>query len=163
MRRPDGTGADSTRDLIRAVGWAATGLVALRAGEYVASKRECHLAYARAIGDKWSTLLRDIYEHCRGEWAYLVPDAAADRALLRAICARTLGFENHFLTIYRRYVARELAQPDEEAALAALSALVAAPLRDPDVTRALQTLARDGTSATLREAAHVAIDRLAGA
>lgn len=159
-RRPDGTLADSTRDLIRAVGWAATGLVALIAGEYVASKRECHEIYARTIGDEWSTLLRDIYERCRGEWVCLIPEAAADRQRLRAICARTLGFENHFMTVYRDYVARDLRQPDDDTVLAALKVLADVPLRDPAMVAALDDLVRDGP--TLAARAREALRSLAG-
>lgn len=160
VRRADGALADSTRDLIRAVGWAATGLIALTAGEYVASKRECHVVYARAVGDEWSTLLRDIYERCRGEWMYLIPEAAADRQRLRAICARTLGFENDFMTVFREYVVRELRQPEEVAVLAVLNVLAEVPLRDTVVSAALDDLARDAASAAVRECARTALRQI---
>ena len=37
-----------------------------------------------------------------------IPAAQEERAQLRAICARTLGFENHFLALYRHYALSEL-------------------------------------------------------
>jgi hypothetical protein len=60
-----------TRDLICSTGWAATALVAQRAGHYVDRKRGCHALYAEHIGDEWSDLVRDLYECCeccRGRW-----------------------------------------------------------------------------------------------
>ena len=113
VRLPDGGEARSTRNLIRTTGWAATALVAHRAGRYVARKRDCHAIYRETIGDEWGDLLADIYTQCRAEWNYLIPDDAADRRRLRAICERTLAFENHFLAIYRRYLLAELRGADD--------------------------------------------------
>ncbi len=89
----EGSHADGTS-------WAATALVALQAGRYVTSKRECHSIYQATIKDEWSPLLADIYNLCRGTWRYLIPEAPEDLQRLRAICERTLAFENHFLSIY---------------------------------------------------------------
>ncbi len=88
VRLPDGRSVPTTRDLIRVIGWAATALVALQAGRYVARKRDCHVLYRACIGDEWTALLDDIDTRCRGEWGYLVPDDPYQRRDLRDICAR---------------------------------------------------------------------------
>lgn len=108
VRLPDGSLAASTRDLVRVSGWIATALVAHRAGHYVSRKRECHREYQSAIGDQWSTLLDDMYESCRTDWGYLIPAGTDDRRRLRLICHQMLGFENHFLTIYRDLLLQQL-------------------------------------------------------
>ncbi|HET8627481.1 MAG TPA: nucleotidyltransferase domain-containing protein [Thermomicrobiales bacterium] len=112
VRLADGAPARSTRDLIRVTGWMATALVALRAGRYVARKRDCHVLYRECIGDEWAPLLAEIYTRCRGEWHCLVPDDPADRRRLRALCARALAFENHFLAQYRPFLLAELRAGD---------------------------------------------------
>jgi hypothetical protein len=101
LRLADGSLAPGTRDLIRATGWAATALIVWRARRYVARKSECHRMYQELIGDEWSSLLTAIYEDCRQTWNYRIPSDPADRAFLRQLCARTLGFENAFLAAYR--------------------------------------------------------------
>jgi hypothetical protein len=108
VRLADGSQAPSTRDLIRATGWAATALIAWRVGRYVARKSECHRMYQELIGDEWAPLLTAIYENCRQRWNYRIPTELADRALLRQLCERTLDFENAFLTAYKTYLLNEL-------------------------------------------------------
>lgn len=129
--------APSTRDLVRHIGWAATGLLALRAGRYVARKRDCHRLYAALIGDEWSALLRDLYERCRGEWGYLLPDDEDGRAALHAICARALAFENHFMRLYRAFLLDELRGTDEIGRALAAQVLGKVPLAHAEVSEAL--------------------------
>lgn len=112
-RLPDGSTVPGTRDLVRSVGWTATALVAWRAGQYVARKRDCHRVYRACIGDQWAALIEDIYALCRAAWRYGVPDAAEDRARLRVLCERTLLFENAFLALYRAFLIEELEHAPE--------------------------------------------------
>jgi predicted nucleotidyltransferase len=137
VRLADGSRAPSSRDLIRHVGWAATAIIALRAGEYVPSKRECHVVYRRVIGDEWSGLLAEIYDLCRGEWKYLVPDGEMDRRRLRGICERVLAFENHFLRLYIDFLREEL-RGSPEVRRTALQALERAPLSSLEVTEKIR-------------------------
>lgn len=83
LRLPDGSEVVCTRDLIRATGWAATALLAWRAGVYVGSKRGCHRLYRQHIGDEWADLLTDIYELCARRWRYLIPESPEERERLR--------------------------------------------------------------------------------
>jgi hypothetical protein len=110
-RLPDDSRVPGTRDLIRSVGWAATALIAWRAGQYVARKRDCYTLYERHIGGAHAALIRDVYKWCRDAWSCLIPVEPSERAHLRDICARTVTFENDFLRAYLAFLRQELAGP----------------------------------------------------
>jgi hypothetical protein len=138
MQLPDGSRARCTRDLVRVTSWAATALIALQTGTYVVRKRDCHQRYHELIGDQWSELLREIYERCKHEWGYRIPETPGDRRELRAICARTLEFENHFLRIFKDFVLSELCGDDLEAHQHASWLLGQIPYHDKAIEHALQ-------------------------
>jgi len=104
----DGSEVNSTKNLIRLVGWIATAIIALKCGKYVARKSDCARFYRECIGDEWTSLVEDVYEKCRNSWLYLIPEREEDRNLLKDICHHTLSFENHFLTIYKPFLLSEL-------------------------------------------------------
>ncbi|HEV2405184.1 MAG TPA: nucleotidyltransferase domain-containing protein [Ktedonobacterales bacterium] len=137
VRLQDGREVPCTRDLIRSTGWAATALLAWKKGVYVTRKRDCHALYRQHIGDQWSDLLTEIYDDCRTRWGYLIPDDATERARLRAICARTLAFENHVLAGYRRFLLDELRAGDVDGRAEAVKVQGRLPLEDAEVTMAL--------------------------
>ena len=137
VRLADGSQAPSTRDLIRATGWAATALIAWRAGRYIARKSECHRMYQELIGDEWAPLLTAIYENCRQRWNYRIPIELVDHALLRHLCARTLDFENAFLAAYKIYLLGELRSADTEGRRFAHETLARMPFDDAEVSRVL--------------------------
>ncbi len=141
VRLPDGRDVPSTRDLIRVTGWAATALVALHGQAFVARKRDLPAAYRRHMGDDHAALHEDLALWCRERWGYLVPHDTAERARLRALCARTLAFENRFLAEYREWVLGDLCGTDAEARDAARWMLGRVPLADEEIAGALQ---RDG-------------------
>ena len=159
VRLPDGHEEPGTRDLIRLTGWAATALLAHQCGVYVARKSECHTLYRKHIGDLWADLLDDIYTSCRLRWSYRIPCDPREQEQLCAICARTLGFERHFLANYRPYLLKELRGADPAGLLFAAEVMERAPLHDPDVIAALSDLAQCecGSVAT---AAHVALAKM---
>lgn len=135
-RLPDGRMVAGTRDLMRAVGWMATALVAYQARQYVATKRACATTYCEYIGDQWCNLLDDMAEWVRAAWQYCIPDTPEDRARLRMICARTLAFENHFLALYRTYALSEL-RSDSPGRQMAIESLRHVPLADPVLMEAM--------------------------
>lgn len=77
----------------------ARALLALQRGEYVGSTSAAIASYCALIADGWADYLDLLYRKGRIEWAYRVPEAEADREMLRDLCRRFLGFERHFLTI----------------------------------------------------------------
>jgi len=140
MQLPDGSRARCTRDLVRVTGWAATALIALKTRTYVVRKRDCHQRYHELIGDQWSELLRVIYERCKHEWGYRIPDAPADQRELRAMCARTLEFENYFMSVFKEFVLGELCGDDLEARQDASWLLGQIPYHDEAIIRALRKM-----------------------
>lgn len=146
LRLANGEEVHCTRDLIRLVGWSATAILAFKAGQYVARKSDCHTLYRRYYADEWADLLEDIYTLCRGRWNYLIPDRPEERRRLREICAHTLGFENHFLQIYREFALALLSADDERGKLQMLEAFQYFFYKDEAIVQALKAL-RDGSPA----------------
>ncbi len=137
LRLPDGREVPCTRDLIRLVGWSATAILAWKAGKYVARKKDCHRLYQESFTDEWGQFLQDVYEKCRGRWNYLIPQNITERQELRALCARTLDFENHFLQMYKLFLLEELLSIDPEARHQALWVLEKIPYEDQEVKAAV--------------------------
>ena len=100
--------------LVAVVGRVAQSILALREGQYVATKDSCLRAYRERINDQWTDFIADIYALCRARWRYGVPSTTAERQKLRDLCRRTLAFENHFLSRYRAYVLQELRRSGEK-------------------------------------------------
>jgi hypothetical protein len=115
LRAPDGTLTPSTKRLVHASGYIATAFVALRTSVFVADKRTAIAEYRAHINDVWSEHLEAVHHFCRIQWGYGAPEAPADRAILRQLCQRQLGFENHFLSIYKDYLRHEQDVVDEPA------------------------------------------------
>ena len=118
-------------------------VIACKADRYVARKSDCHKIYQQCFQDEWGSLLQDIYEQCRGRWNYLIPVDREERKLLRSICERTLAFENHFLSIYKKFLLSELRYGDEQVLLHTLWVLSQIVLQDRDVKKVVQVLADD--------------------
>jgi hypothetical protein len=142
-RLPDGHMEVGTRDLMRSVGWMATALVAYQAGQYVATKRDCASIYRTHIGDQWSDLLDELAVWVRGGWQYRIPADPEERSRLRAICARTLGFENYFLTVYRDYALAELRGADWAGRVMVIETLRRVPLADAALMEAVAEAERE--------------------
>ena len=140
LRLSEGQEVPCTRDLIRLVGWSATAILAFKAGKYVASKSECHKLYQACFHDEWGQLLQDIYELCRGKWNYLIPEKQEERNILRNICERTLGFENHFLQIYKQFVLSELSGSDRKGVQDVLSVAKRIVYQDEEIEAAITKL-----------------------
>jgi hypothetical protein len=106
-----------TKELVATVSRLCSALLADRVEMQAAGKTEAFRLYAEHIGDEWTPLVKAIFEACKLRWHYRVPTDAAGRRRLRALCQRTLEFENHALEQCRRTFA-ELAQaasPAEQA------------------------------------------------
>lgn len=142
VRLPNGEEVSSTRNLIRLTGWAATAMIAFKARRYVARKSDCYKLYQACFQDEWSQLLEDIFEYCKKRWNYLIPEDAEDRKRLRDICRRTLKFENHFLTVYKEYLLRELRDGSEQGKQQALWVLEQVPFQNEDVFVAMSKLSK---------------------
>ncbi|MBV9280344.1 MAG: nucleotidyltransferase domain-containing protein [Chloroflexi bacterium] len=87
------------KELVTTATRLATALVAVHGGRYVGSKGESVRLYREVVGDEWAGDLDLLYTKGKVEWGYLIPRDAADRRLLRELCARFLERERHFLAI----------------------------------------------------------------
>jgi hypothetical protein len=113
---PDEHGIErpSTKLLVAAVGWTATGIIALNGGDYVRDKAACAELYRRQVADEWTDLVVRTHDLCRNRWHYRIPDDDHDRRALRGLCERALPFQNHFLVLYRDAQRAELDSGDPE-------------------------------------------------
>lgn len=125
-----------TQHLVVAVGWAATAILVLDAGQYVARKSAWLNLYRRHIADGWLPFLTALYERCRRDWNYAIP-AAAGRAELRELCRQTLAFENHYLERYRAYLLGQLSGSDPAGRAFALERLALVRYPDAEVAAAI--------------------------
>jgi hypothetical protein len=157
---PPGT-AHGIKELVTSASRVATALLALRAGRYVGRKSASITAYRVHIGDEWAEYLEAIYTNGKARWRYHVPEAADERRQLRALCARTLGFENHFLSLYRDYLVEMLGSNDERSRRLAAERLAEVDYPDDEIIAALQQ-AREAGDDRVRRAAGAALDATCG-
>lgn len=138
---PKGEPRQNIKKLVSGVCWAASVLVALQTGKTVEGKRAGVQLYRELINDEWSSFIEEMYELGNRQWHYLVPQNSQERETLRALCARTLAFENFYLRQYRQYLLAELRKDDENklAAVESLRSLVFPD--DEEILLALQGLA----------------------
>lgn len=137
VRLSDGSEVNSTRGLVTGAGWMATSLIGLLARRYVLGKGEFATLYRQHVDDEWAPFLEDLYDTCRREWGYLVPERAEDRGKLRALCRQYMRFENYFLTVYKDFVLAELRGSDDAVILRVRRALEHVPYRDTDIDDAV--------------------------
>ncbi|MBZ4421776.1 nucleotidyltransferase domain-containing protein [Myxococcus sp. RHSTA-1-4] len=136
----------------------ATVEVASKAGRHTSSKQDAIEAHRQHVNDAWTPLFMDIYE-CRKRWGYRVPEAPADREHLRALCARMLEAENHFLAGYRDYLLAEVRRGELPDRLLAVQRLGDILYPGDEVPAALKAL-EDAPEESLREAARESLRKL---
>ncbi len=116
----------------------ATAIITSQAKTYVFRKSDCLPLYEQNINDEWTPLVRDVYEICRGQWEYRIPETEADRQLFASLCRQTLTYENRFLELYRNYLLRELKQEADSRKLQAAKRLGEIIYPDAEVVEALK-------------------------
>ncbi len=129
----------------------ATAIVALRAGQYVGTKRDSADLYRTHIGDEWIDLVEQVYQACKERWQYRVPRRKGDQEQLHTLCQRALGFENHFYTLYRSYLLEELYASQREDQLRAVERLGQIIYPGEEIDKAL-TLLMEDADAEVRQA-----------
>ena len=145
-----------TQHFVVAMGWAATAIIVLDAGQYVARKRDWLELYRQHIAGAWLPFLSAVYERCRNHWDYAIPVDAVGRAELRALCRQALDFENHYLARYRAYLLGQLAGDDPSGQALALERLAQVIYPDAEVASAIRALT-DSPVESLRTAAGLAL------
>ncbi len=89
------------RILVTGATMIATTLLALQTGLQAGTKSQALDLYAQHIGDNYTGYLKQLYQSCKLDWRYTIPQAASDRDQLRQLCADFLALENHFLNACR--------------------------------------------------------------
>lgn len=151
VRSIDGKTWLSTKELVGSTGWAAAALIALRARRDVSKSNRVQI-YRECINDEWTPLLEEIHGYCRDAWEYLIPEGADERKRLKRMCEGALEFENHFLSVYREYLRRQLREADPADKLLAVKCLGQVDFADDAMVTALRELA-DGAGGELGLAA----------
>jgi hypothetical protein len=134
------TGQDvqpGTRTLINGLALGATVLVGLLAGHHTGSKLAAVRLYQELVGDEWATFLTELYERCKQQWGYELPETAEERAHLRQLCRQSVAFENHVLAHCRNFLLAELCSGDEAGRYEANARLGEVIYNDPEVQAAL--------------------------
>lgn len=98
-----------TKELVAGVCWTATALLSLLHGAagYAGTKGEAVSRYRDAGDGEWGGYVAAVYGRCKGAWRYGVPEGAAERDELRALCQRALPFFAHYQAVYREYLGRQ--------------------------------------------------------
>jgi hypothetical protein len=155
---PKGEVKRNIKGLVASVCWAASIQVTWHTGKTVASKSESVKRYREEVHDEWTPLLEAMYELGSRQWNYLIPENQEDRLLLRGLCARTLAFENFYLSRYRAYLLTEL-QKDDVCKLFAVQQLRVVRFSDEECRMALRTV-ECGDNEVLREEVKETLQRL---
>jgi hypothetical protein len=147
-----------TKELIAGVTRTATALLAVRAGQYVGTKRASIRLYREYIADAWAEYLETLYQKGKLEWHYAIPSHPADQQLLRDLCRQTLAFENQYFHHYRTYLLERLQGTDDEQLFAA-ERLTQVRYTDAEVVGLLQTNTQ-AASAAVRAASAQALEQI---
>jgi NTP pyrophosphatase (non-canonical NTP hydrolase)/predicted nucleotidyltransferase len=122
-----------TRELVECALRMATALLALKTGTFVATKRESAEIYRTVINDSWADFLIDMFERCKMQWNYAVPESEDEQAALRLLCQQMLVFENHYLLVYRNYLLECLHSEVEQSIRFAVQRLRTARFNDEEL------------------------------
>ncbi|NWJ46726.1 MAG: hypothetical protein HXX08_12675 [Chloroflexi bacterium] len=120
---PDGEHVHSIKEMVAAVGWMATAIIAMKTGRVAIGKENCLRLYLELVADEWAGFVEDAFYKGRNLWHYLIPQEVQDREALREICGRVPLFENHYLNLYRNFLLDEIKSPDRDARRVAIHRL----------------------------------------
>jgi predicted nucleotidyltransferase len=136
----DQAGERNTKMLVHIVGFAASCILALRAGQIVAKKSDWLESYKRSIGDEWTAFLETLYTNGKIAWRYRIPESHFERQILRDLCKKALDFENYYLALYRDYLLDQLHSGDPDQQTFAATRLKNIVYPDTEIRFALRAL-----------------------
>ena len=108
-----GYDARNMKNFAITIGWCASAILAFKLQTHVFRKTDCLELYRTRISDKWTSLIEATFERVRSEWNYQIPKEHRKRQNLQKICEQALGFENHFLLIYRDFLLDDVSSEGE--------------------------------------------------
>ena len=112
VRLLNGESCNGAKQLLHNVCVACSAIIGFMVAEQVTSGSESVRVYKKQIGDRWTGFLETIYEVCRIQWNYIIPEDEDGQRQFHDFCQQALGFERHFLKVYRDYLLKVLHSGD---------------------------------------------------
>ena len=148
----DSTFGPGVRILVNSVTMIATALLGLKAHRQVSTKNRSVYDYKKYLNDDWADYLIDLYEICKTEWQYKLPETQEGREMFRKLCNYTLDYENAFLSYCRPAMLAHLKSRDAHTHLLALQSLQRVAYIGDDFVDALEQLAQSSHEDTRQKA-----------
>jgi hypothetical protein len=99
----------STRLLVTIVAWIAMTLLALKTGRFAGQKGQgMQLCKEYLSDDPRIQVAVAIFETCKVQWSYRLPEGRGDREQLSLWCREVVSIENDYLALSRDYVLAQL-------------------------------------------------------
>ena len=130
------------RILVNSVTMIATALLGLKAQRQVGTKSRSISDYKKYIHDDWADYLIDLYQICKTEWRYKLPDEQENREIFRKLCNYTLDYENAFFSYCRPTILTNLKNGDAHTRLLTLQSLQRVAYIGDDFIDVLEPLAQ---------------------
>ena len=140
------------RILVNSVTMIATALLGLKAHQQVGTKSRSIYDYKKYVHDDWTSYLINLYETCKTEWRYKLPETQEDRDFLHDLCKQTLDYENAFFSYCRPTLLANLGSEDRYTRLLALQSLQRVAYFGDDFIEALELLALSADEALCQKA-----------
>lgn len=93
---PDGV-LCGTREVVDLTLACAAPFAAKLSGQLVTGKAHCARLYSGVSDPPFSEFVPTLYERCKRDWHYRIPEPQGDRVELRHYCETVLALENHVL------------------------------------------------------------------
>lgn len=96
-------GFPSTKQLISLYTWIATARLGKYKKLYCGCKQQCIDLYCEMFNDEFSDCLKKVYDDCRKNWGYLLPDDLDSQERLSKYCTKLLMYEREFIEECRAF------------------------------------------------------------
>ena len=143
VRLFNGETRNGAKQLVHNVCVACSAIIGFVTAKQVTSGSESVRVYKKQIGDRWTGFLETIYEVCRIQWNYIIPDDEDGQRQFHDFCQQALEFEHHFLKVYRNYLLKVLHGEDMSQKLDAVRRFGEIIYPDGEIVDALQALEGD--------------------
>lgn len=91
-----------TKELVAAVGWIATAVIAQETGTIITTRSQAVKQYQTEIGGEWADYIARVYERCGQQWRYAIPKSLNELRELQSICSQFRDFVNFYLAAYTK-------------------------------------------------------------
>lgn len=159
VRLLNGEIRNGAKQLVHNVCVACSAIIGFLVAEQVTSSSESVKVYKKRIGGRWTGFLDGIHEVCRIQWNYIIPEGEIGQRQFRDYCQQALGFERHFLKIYRNYLLEILHCQDMSHKLDAVRRFGEVIYPDGEAVKALQAL-EDDADGELQYAINKTIEKI---